>query len=113
MMSSHSSLSFRNYTTFQSNRAILGGAIYLTYETTLTFIIGFTLFTHNKADGDGGAMYALGTDIIISNDSTMNFTYNSAENGGAIYLNSAAFITFFFLLAEYLHLITMLLNMAE
>lgn len=91
--SRNSMLYFTDYTVFDSNGAFIGGAIYSLYETKLMFS-GFVLFTHNTADRDGGALYALGTDIIIKNGNILSFVHNSAENGGAMYLNSATFLIF-------------------
>ena len=44
---------------------------------------GPTLFLHNEAN-DGGALHAIGTAIEVKD--RMNFTHNSAANGGAVFL---------------------------
>ena len=90
-------LSFKGSTTFGSNRASIGGAIYSLSETELTFVC-IVFFTHNSADRDGGTLYAIGTNVIFIRsecriDPEVMFIHNSAENGGAVYLNSASSLT--------------------
>ena len=75
------------------NKAGLGGAIYLPFGTELTFS-GDTLFSHNTAVTNGGAIYSVYTNIIFDRDSASHFKWNTAENGGAIYLSSASILTF-------------------
>lgn len=87
---SNSIVSFVGNTLFEGNRALVGGAIYSLYETEV-FFSGVTVFTHNTADTDGGALYALSAGIIIKDGNRISFT---AENGGAMYLAGATFLTF-------------------
>lgn len=68
-----STLSFSGHTVFYSNQAIVGGAIYTTYKTTVRFS-GFIVFSHNRADQDGGALYALGSNILIRDTLRKLFT---------------------------------------
>ena len=87
----NSHLSFSSETVLANNSAIIGGAIYSGYGTTLEFS-GKTLFTGNRAATDGGALYALGTDVVINNDNhkLTSFENNLAVNGGAFFLSGAA-----------------------
>ena len=79
-----SNLKFGGQLIFDGNKAELGGAIYLPFGTKL-LIIGNVLFTHNRADKDGGAIYAQQTNISINNYmNRISFVNNTAENGGAI-----------------------------
>ena len=75
------------------NKAGLGGAIYSQFGSELLFSKN-TLFSHNTADTNGGAIYSIYTNITFNWYSALSFMYNTAENGGAIYLNSASFLTF-------------------
>ena len=84
---------FTGSTVLYGNKAGLGGAIYSPFGTELTFS-GDTLFSHNTADTNGGAIYSVYTNIIFDRNSAVSIKWNTAENGGAIYLNSASFLTF-------------------
>jgi predicted outer membrane repeat protein len=84
----NSSLSL-SYTRFVSNRALSGGAMYLFHGTML--FSGATVFSTNSAERDGGALYAIGTNIHLHQ--TIEFTANSALNGGGVYLNIEATMT--------------------
>ena len=53
---------------------------------------GKTFFIHNSADGDGGAIYAVGTSIYTQG--IVNFTLNTASNGGAMLLDNGASLIF-------------------
>ena len=69
--------------TFSSNSAVNGGAIYSTSST----LIKNTSFLSNKASEDGGAIYTCSPD---GHDHEMHlidtsFTGNSAKRGGAVY----------------------------
>jgi predicted outer membrane repeat protein len=90
--SQSSFLKFVDYSVFDGNNANLGGAMYLPRQTIMLFS-GFVLFKNNSAHEDGGALYAIGTDIVIDSYGRMNFSYNSAQNGGAMHL-STSFLTF-------------------
>ena len=92
-ISNNNILHFRGNTVLYGNKAGLGGAIYLPFGTELTFS-GDTLFSHNTADTNGGAIYSVYTNITFHCNSVLSFKYNTAENGGALYLNSASFLTF-------------------
>ena len=84
---------FAGYTVLCGNKAGLGGAIYSPFENELTFS-GDTLFSHNTADTNGGAIYSEYTNIAFDSNSATSFKYNTAENGGAIYLKSSSSLTF-------------------
>ena len=67
------------------NNATHGGAIDAYYGTIL--LEGSILFTHNTAEqGDGGAILAFGTAIKIVKQ--VNFSCNSAINGGAMFFKN-------------------------
>ena len=86
-------LYFKGSTVLYGNKAGLGGAIYSQFEIELTFS-GDTLFSQNRADTNGGALYSANTNIIFDRNSVLSFKWNTAENGGAMYLTSASFLTF-------------------
>ena len=86
-------LHFKGSTVLYGNKAGLGGAIYSPFGTKLTFS-GDTLFSHNTADTNGGAIYSVNTNITFDLNSVLSFKWNTAENGGAMYLTSASFLTF-------------------
>ena len=86
-----SSLFFTGHTLFRNNSGLIGGAIFSLFGTKLTFN-GTARFTHNSADTDGGALYAVGTDINFMFNTIATFDFNSAQNGGAIYLRSTAIL---------------------
>ena len=89
----NSQLYFTGSTVLYGNKAGLGGAIYSPFGTELTFS-GDTLFSHNTADTNGGAIYSEYTNITFDHNSELSFKCNTAENGGAMYLSSASFLTF-------------------
>ena len=89
----NSHLYFTGSTVFYGNKAGLGGAMYLPFGAELTFS-GDTLFSHNTADTNGGAIYSMYNNIIFDRNSVVLFKWNRAENGGAIYLTSSSFLTF-------------------
>ena len=89
----NSNLYFTGSTVLYGNKAGLGGAIYSPFGTELTFS-GDTLFSHNTADTNGGAIYSEYTKIAFDFNSATSFKCNTAENGGAIYLTSTSFLTF-------------------
>ena len=93
VISKNNHLYFTGSTVLYGNKAGLGGAIYLPFGTELTFS-GDTLFSHNTADTNGGAIYSEYTNITFDHNSVLSFKCNTAENGGAIYLTSASFLTF-------------------
>ncbi len=82
---------FRDRIEIENNSASLGGAIYSLYGE-ITFQRGVrngpAQFQYNKAEKYGGALYATGT--IITLKRLVHFEYNSAQNGGVIYFNTAA-----------------------
>ena len=71
------------------NHATYGGATNTLYGTIS--IQGPTQFTHNTADEDGGAMLAEGTEVEFQLQ--VNFDFNSAKNGGAMFFKNRVFIT--------------------
>ena len=89
----NSHLYFTGSTVLYGNKAGLGGAIYSPFGNELTFS-GDTLFSHNTADTNGGAIYSEYTNIIFDHNSAVSFEWNTAENGGAIYVSSTSFLTF-------------------
>ena len=93
IISKNSHVYFTGSTVLYGNKAGLGGAIYSPFGTELTFS-GDTLFSHNTADTNGGAIYSVNTKITFDHNSAVSFKWNTAENGGAIYLSSASFLTF-------------------
>ena len=87
--SSNSILFFEEYNMFAGNMAESGGAMYLV-QGTASFD-GDTTFEHNSAKKNGGAICATGAVINLNN--SMMFVFNSAYNGGAVYLNGQSFMT--------------------
>ena len=84
---SESHVSFTGHTVFDGNRANQGGAIYASNGVKLTFNNFIILFSHNVARVDGGAIYAHHrASITFHPSATINILYNSAQNGGAIYM---------------------------
>ena len=82
----NSAIVFENDTEFENNSNVNGGAIN-DLQGKLSFH-GDALFQHNTAEGDGGAIYAVGTSIHM--EGWTNFTGNMAQNGGAMYLDTGA-----------------------
>ena len=72
------------------NNATYGGAMSTLYGVVHLQGPG-TQFTHNTADEDGGAMLAEGTEIQILLE--VNFDFNSANNGGAMFFKNRASLT--------------------
>jgi predicted outer membrane repeat protein len=88
--SENSELTFPDRATFTDNKATyFGGAIYTVYGRVS--ISGISLLKHNTALRDGGAMFALGTDVVLNG--TVTFTSNKARNGGALCLKSFATVS--------------------
>ena len=86
-----SPLLFTGHTLFSNNSGFIGGAIFSLFETTLTFN-GTARFTHNTAETDGGAIYAIGTNINFMFNTMASFGFNLAQNGGAVYLRSTSIL---------------------
>lgn len=89
-----SSVILNGHTVFEGNVALAhndgignGGAISAMYGTQL-IISGVAVFTKNRADVDGGAIHASDTHITMKGG--VNFTCNSAQNGGSMYFRSAS-----------------------
>ena len=85
---SASSLHFDGTNSFTGNSANgntgVGGAIYATSNTTLSFI-GTSEFSHNSAGSNGGAIDAY-NNVVLTFNGTNNFSSNSVGRfGGAIY----------------------------
>ena len=70
------------------NSATHGGAMNTLYGTVS--LQGPTQFIHNTADGDGGAVFAAGTMVEILEEA--DFSFNSAKNGGAMFIENGASI---------------------
>ena len=93
MYSEKSSVSFNGpKNLLYSNFASIGGAIHSVYSE-ITFSV-CTLFKWNVAGNDGGALYGLGSDTVIVLSNRTEFVGNSAKNGGAVYLEQSASLTF-------------------
>ena len=71
------------------NNATFGGAMSTLYG--VVHLQGPTQFTHNTADEDGGAILAEGTDVQVLLE--INFDFNSANNGGAMFFKNRASLT--------------------
>ena len=88
ILSQSSVITFSNYTSFVNNT--LYSALNC-YEGKILFQ-GSTVFIRNRADDNGGAIYATGTSIYMQG--ILNFTLNAARNGGAMYLDNGAALIF-------------------
>ena len=77
---------------FDNNKALSGGAIFINMLTE--FIVrgnSTTFFYNNLADVDGGAIKLLNNSrITLQNHINIKFTKNSAQYGGAIFLDTTA-----------------------
>ena len=71
---------------FTRNNATYGGAVNTLYGTV--YLQGPTQYTHNTADEDGGAIFAAGTVIQVLEE--VNFSFNSARDGGAMFFENGA-----------------------
>ena len=101
--SERASIIFTNNSLLQGNNTSLGGAIYSIYGTLLLGG-GYTVFLRNRADADGGALYAINTEITLQKE--VQFKYNSANRGGAMFFQQTAGLLFamsFNLTAVYNH----------
>ena len=91
-----SNVTFTGNTTFLENFATSyygGGAIYISHDSTFSFI-GLITFINNSADFGGGAICTNGTNILSFNGMS-NFAGNSAANyGGGILLSSNSVLYF-------------------
>ena len=78
--------------TFDDNRAFHGGAICTNMMSKLIFKgISTTLFHKNVGTENGGAVTVLNnSSITVKYHVTIKFTYNSAQYGGAIFLDTTA-----------------------
>lgn len=86
-----SSTSFMGHTIFKNNHGTSnGGAISGLYGTSVS-ISGTCLFTQNSAAADGGAVHI--SDSHMTMEGRVNFTSNSAVNGGVMYFRSGATLT--------------------
>ncbi len=81
---------FQGSTSFDSNYALAGGAIN-SIQGKLSFEHRNVLFKGNRADSNGGAIYAIGSTINLTVTS-LNLVSNSAMNGGAMYLSAVAIL---------------------
>ena len=82
--------------TFDSNTAYNGGALYSTKTSVVIFKGNSTVTClNNHASLNGGAYACLSTDVTVTENTTTYFTNNSAtENGGALYLYDMFNVTF-------------------
>lgn len=70
-----------------------GGAIYLG-NGDVNFVDSEGFLVNNEAEyDDGGAIFVSTGDVNIDSDSVVDFAYNDAENGGAVYIQSGDFIS--------------------
>ena len=78
--------------TFDNNRAIHGGAVCIDNNIILTFERNSTAFIKNNvANEGGGAMKFLkDSNITVKENTAIKFTNNSAQYGGAIFLDATA-----------------------
>ena len=83
-------INFHGETWLESNSASIGGAIRA--ECAKIRFIGNSVFKGNSADSNGGALYALSSDILFYNHASTEFRNNSALYGGAMYIDSSSFI---------------------
>ena len=98
-----SSIIFTNNSLLQGNNASFGGGIYSVHGTLLLGG-GYIVFLSNRADVDGGALYAINTDITLQKE--VQFNYNSANRGGAMFFQQTTGLLFavgFRLTADYNH----------
>ena len=85
-------VSFNGLSSFISNSADFGGAIYTEISTVL--FNGISNFITNSANTSGGAIYAM-QKSVLSFIGTSNFINHSAHyNGGAIYASRNTALTF-------------------
>ena len=82
-------INFHGETWLDSNSASIGGAIRA--ECATIRFIGNSVFKGNLADSNGGALYALRSDIFFYNEASTEFRNNSALYGGAMYIDSSSF----------------------
>eukprot|EP00903_Cladosiphon_okamuranus_P017290 g15932.t1 len=80
---SESSASFSGSTSFISNSAGEGGAIYASYSTVSWDAAG-TLFTSNSAEEDGGAICAHDSTVSWDGAGTQFISNSAGDEGGAI-----------------------------
>ena len=80
--------------TFDKNKAFHGGALYINMMTKLIFKGNSTTFFHNNlATEGGGAVQILNnSSITLNNHVIIEFTNNTAQYGGAIFLDTTAVI---------------------
>ena len=63
-----------------------GGAIFIIKYGNIIFYNSYAVFTNNSAEWGGGAIYGgYGSKISFIGNSTSKFTYNKADEGGAIW----------------------------
>ena len=84
----NSVLTYKGYTFLTGNSADSGGGVYQLGGSTS--YNGFVEFAHNMAEVDGGAIYASGTILNVSE--VLNFKFNSARKGGAVYTIGETFM---------------------
>ena len=82
---------FENNTLFSSNSNPSGDGGALNILQGKVSFHGNTVFIHNTANKDGGAIYAAGTSM--ETQGILNFTYNTAYDGGAMFLDTGASLT--------------------
>ncbi len=70
------------------NTALSGGALCL--EQGRVAFDGSTTFSNNSVEENGGAIIAVGA--IIDAREVIEFTSNTAQNGGAVYMRSESFV---------------------
>ena len=88
----NSILVFSGNVNVQYNEALIGGAIH-SFNGEITFEENgdVALFAYNAADLNGGAFYAMATDVTLKH--SLYLVSNSAQNGGALYFKLRAVLT--------------------
>ena len=84
-------LQIRGEAYFENNTGYNGGALY-SLNGNFHFS-GKAVFSHNFATY-GGAIYLVSSEVLFTDDANINFTGNSAANGGSLVLSSRSFLNF-------------------
>ena len=81
---------------FSNNRAMQGGAIYVTNKSSLHFKeISLVIFLNNVAEGNGGTISCCDHSKILFEDKSHSiFTNNKAKLGGAVYSKDNTVVLF-------------------
>ena len=79
---------------FKNNKALNGGAVCIDNNITLTFEGNSTAFFNNNVASEGGGAIKVLKDsnVTVKENIAINFTHNSAQYGGALFLDTTATI---------------------